>query len=134
MERKEDFSLVVLSHSFLSFIVRSFFAHDKILLTKNLFLSLSVVCVAADPGRHKTVIIVAGEEVRTGFARKTPEIAGTWKLYSVRKISRFFSGDFRPISCSFRQKSIGKYSKIFRPEYCSPAPAISGVFFCCRLQ
>jgi hypothetical protein len=52
----------------------------------------------------------------TGSCRKTPEIAGTWKQYSDRKLSRFFPVDIYPLpvlSGMNRPEIIGKNPKIF---------------------
>ncbi len=57
----------------------------------------------------------------TGSCRKTPEIAGTWKQYSDRKLSEFFPVDSCQIpvlSGRNRPEIIRKNPKIFRPEYC----------------
>ena len=43
----------------------------------------------------------SGQRIRDGSGRNTPEVTGTWKQYSGRKISRFFSGAFRSLSCAF---------------------------------
>jgi hypothetical protein len=73
----------------------------------------------------------ATSDLQAGSGRKTPEIAGTWKQYSGRKLSGFFQVD----SCQFhvlfdrnRLKIIGKNTENFRSEYCLHVPAISGVF------
>jgi hypothetical protein len=48
-----------------------------------------------------------GQEVRTGSGGKTPEIAGTWKQYSVR----IFSDNFRPIPAGNHRKLAGIHRK-----------------------
>jgi hypothetical protein len=56
----------------------------------------------------------------TGSFRKTPEIAGTWKQYSDRKLSGLFPVDscqLPVLSWRNRPEIIGKNPKIFRPEY-----------------
>ena len=66
-----------------------------------------------------------------GSCRNTPEVIGTWKQYSGRKIPDFF----RWFPTSFWRESTGKWSEctgknpeIFRPEYCFHVPVTSGLF------
>jgi hypothetical protein len=73
------------------------------------------------PATGSRVILQERRGKVTGSSRKTPEIAGTWKQYSDRKLSGFFPLD----SCQLPVLSdrngpeiIGKNPKIFRPEYC----------------
>jgi len=57
----------------------------------------------------------------TVSCRKTQEIAGTWKQYSARKLSRFFPVDscqLPLLSGSKQLEIIDKNSKNFWPEYC----------------
>jgi hypothetical protein len=57
----------------------------------------------------------------TGSCRKTPEIAGTWKQYSDRKMCGFFPMDACQIpvlSGRNRSEIIRKNPKISQPEYC----------------
>jgi hypothetical protein len=57
----------------------------------------------------------------TESCRKTPEIAGTWKQYSGRKLSGFFPVNSCQLPVLFdrnRPEIIGKNPKNFRPEYC----------------
>ena len=68
-----------------------------------------------------------GERARDGSGRNTPEVIGTWKQYSGRKIS----GAFRSLSFAFRQELVeitGKNLEIFWLEYCFHVPVTSGVF------
>ncbi len=46
----------------------------------------------------------------------SPEIDGTWKQYSERKLSRYFPVD----SCTFRQEPARNHPTKFLPEYCFP--------------
>jgi hypothetical protein len=62
-----------------------------------------------------------GRKLRAGSGRKAPEIAGTWKQYSHRKIFGFFpmiSDRFLPESTGNRQESTGKNPINFQSEYC----------------
>jgi len=49
---------------------------------------------------------ILGQEVRTGSCRKTPEIDGTWKQYSGRKVPAFFpvNPDYF-LALSYRKRS-----------------------------
>ena len=72
-----------------------------------------------------------GQRVRDNSGRNTPEVTGSWKQYSGRKISGFFwvHSDHFPVLS--HQKLVGnhrKKSRIFWPEYCFHDPVTSGVF------
>ncbi len=85
---------------------------DRSTLRKQLLILITQV----DDSGHRILQERYGKVIVS--CRKAPEIAGTWKQYSGRKIFGFSSGGFLPTSCAFRQEVGGKHRKNFRPEYC----------------
>ena len=60
--------------------------------------------VSKRPNIRRTI---AGQRVWDDSRRNTPEVTGTWKQYSCRKIS----GAFQSLSCTCRQKLVGNHRK-----------------------
>ncbi len=78
---------------------------DRSTLRKQLLILITQV----DDSGHRILQERCGKV--TVSCRKAPEIAGTWKQYSRRKIFGFSSGGFLPTSCAFRQELGGKHRK-----------------------
>ena len=61
------------------------------------------------------ILVVAynypGQRIRDDSGRNTPEVTGTWKQDSGRKIFETFSGDFRPASGGKCRKLVGMRRK-----------------------
>ena len=74
---------------------------------------------------------IPGQRIRDGSGRNTPEVTGTWKRYSGRKISGFFpvhSDHFPVLFTRNRPEIAGKNPEIFRLECCFHVPVTSNVF------
>ena len=52
-----------------------------------------------------------GQRIRDGSDRNTPEVIGTWKQYSSRKISGFFPVHSNHFPVLSRQKLVGNHRK-----------------------
>ena len=78
-----------------------------------------------------TMNFFPGRKIRAGSGRKAPEVTGTWKQYSNRKIFGFFpmiSDRFLLESTGNWSESTGKKSNKFPVGILLPLPAISGAF------
>ncbi len=88
---------------------------DRSTLRKQLLILITQV----DDSGHRILQERCGKV--TVSCRKAPEIAGTWKQYSDRKLFGFIPVDscqLPVLSGRNRPEIIGKNQKNFRPEYC----------------
>ena len=73
-------------------------------------------------------IEIPSREIRAGSRRKTPEINGTWKQYSGRKIFGLFPESSDQLLSIPAGNHLEKILNNFRLEYCFRFPLISRVF------